>query len=200
MKIVAVEGLDKAGKRATVERLKEKFEADGLTVVDYTFPSEGTPIGQLIQDWQMDAVSDARTFELLQAADKQNAQTLFTMCEGFQVDVFLVDRYVHALWANGALSCEPAWLAQLTHHMRLPDAVVYLDVDPEVSLMRQGVKLTDKRLSEARRIRDAYLASFVGSEMPILQIDANAEPVFVAIEVELVAKRLLDVFDLKVPS
>lgn len=197
MKIIAIEGLDKAGKRDAVAELKRQFERRGLKVVDYAFPSESTPIGTLIQDWNINAQPDPHTFELLQAADKQNAQLLFEACEGFQVDIFLIDRYVHALWANGAVHNESTWLKGLTRHMRMPNAVVYLDVEPEVSLRRAGAEATTRELERLRLVRDTYLASFVASDMPILQVDANVESVFVMNEVTRVAGQLIDLFDFK---
>lgn len=139
MHIIAIEGLNRAGKRTAMAVLYDYFTSKGLKVAQMHFPNYGTPIGSLIDRWlRGEMLADEKTFELLQAADKQQAQIAIQECERRGVDVLLINRYVHTEWAYGAYEHDDRWLAELTQHMRLPDTVYYLDIEPEVSMHRRG--------------------------------------------------------------
>ena len=157
MKILAIEGLDKAGKHTATLALRQFFEAYGYTVAEYSFPAYGTTIGQALRDWLTEkSDANSRTFELLQAADKQQAQTEFARLEASGVDVLIVDRYIHTQWAYGLVDHEWSWLLELSRGIRRPDAVLYLDVEPEVSMHRKGkFHENDRYENDVERLRKA---------------------------------------------
>lgn len=201
MRIVAIEGLDKAGKHTATKALYDYFTGKGLKVERMSFPNYDTPIGAMIQKWlRGEILADEKTFELLQAADKQHAQTIIKEYERQGVDVLLIDRYVHTEWAYGAYDNDDRWLAELTKYMRLPDDVIYLDVEPEVSMHRKG-KCGDNDFyeSDIERLRYtqsefACLFEEKGDEIGVQMVDANQPHVIVKSQVLAAAGRLYQAY------
>lgn len=205
MKIIAIEGLDKAGKHTATNVLDEYFTSKGLTVKQMTFPNYSSPIGVLIYKWlhgRLDA--DQETFELLQAADKQHAQAEIEAHEKSGVDVLLIDRYIHSQWAYGAYHSDDVWLKDLTKYLREPDVVLYLDVEPEVSMHRRGkYGDNDKYESDVERLRYTkreYFCLFdeMNEETEVWTIDANQPQIITKAAVLETACQLYEAFTGKV--
>ena len=198
MQIIAIEGLNRAGKRTAMTVLYDYFTSKGLKVAQMHFPNYGTPIGALIDRWlRGEMLADEKTFELLQAADKQQAQIAIQECERRGVDILLINRYVHTEWAYGAYEHDDRWLAELTQHMRLPDAVLYLDIEPEVSMHRRG-KYDDHEDYDAdiERLcytKNEYFCLFEEKKEAIDThvIDANQPPLVVKAQVLMKAAEWL---------
>lgn len=179
MKIIAIEGLENAGKEAATSILYNYFKNSNVKVARMTNPNYNTPTGKLIRAW-LDGTYNVspKVFELIQAADKQQLQDDFDRFEADGVEIVFVDRYVHTMWAYGAHDNDRAWLRELTMYMRKPDATVYLDVEPEVSLHRGGkLSIYDKYepdIVRSRVIHEEY-NNILSMEdyAEIYRIDAN---------------------------
>ena len=181
VRIIAIEGLDKAGKKTSTDTLELFFNHTNIKVARYSLPNYNKPIGKLIKDWlNGDFEADAKVFELLQTADKQYAQEFIKKCEDDDVDVLIMDRYIHSLLAYGAYDNNEDWLEELTKHMRMPDTVIYLDVEPEVSMHRNGkFGDNDKYESDLDRLRstgETYKRILKGD---VRIVDANKPPLIV---------------------
>lgn len=199
MKIIAIEGLDKAGKHTATEILTNYFTSKDLNVKTASFPDYTTPTGKLVHDWlkgKFDA--DTKTFELLQAADKQYGQAYIQTCEDDGTDILLIDRYVHSEWAYGAYDNDDRWLQELTRYMRLPDFVLYLDVEPEVSMHRRGKYGDDDRyesnLERLRYTRSEYECLFQEKAdiIAIRTVNANTPALIVKSRVLEIASELYE--------
>lgn len=180
MRLIAIEGLDNAYKRDVAAALVTRAAALDEKIVTHRFPSEQSPLGDLLADWRMHPTRDAHTFELLQAADKQEAQLIMQVCADFQTDTFLVQRYIHALYAYGSVACEQDWLVHLTQAMRRPDLVLYLDIDSETALRRGGFLPTDlgydKEHAACEAVRYGYELAFREERLgtaPVVRIPAH---------------------------
>lgn len=140
MKIIAIEGIDKAGKHSLSLALEEALAQDGLMVISSEFHRYDTPIGELIGKWlRGEFKADQPTIELLMAADKQNQQNWFTFLEEEGVEVLILDRYIASQWAYSiAQGIEHCFAEALQHYMRPPDMTIFLDIPAEVSLARKG--------------------------------------------------------------
>lgn len=189
-KIIAIEGLDKAGKHTACLALKTYFESKGLSVKTLSFPNDDAPTSVLIRQWLAGTLhADEKTFELLQAADKQYTQSLINDYVALGIDVVLIDRYVHTELAYGAKDNDPAWLLELTKYMRAPDHVVYLNVEPEVSLHRRGkFGDNDRYESDIDRLRftkGVYEKLFAEHALDsvVHEIDANQPALIVKADV-----------------
>lgn len=199
MEIIGIEGLDKSGKNTALMVLENYFKSEGLSVAKMAFPNYGTPTGDLIHSWlKGQQIFDQNTFELLQAADKQAVQGAMKRHEDAGVDVLLIDRYIHSQWAYGSYNSDDEWLRSLNKEIRMPDAVIYLDVEPEVSMHRKGKFDTNDKyeddLEHLRHARAAYLGMFgrggICPEMYVQTLDANQPQLIVKASLFQAAKRI----------
>lgn len=200
MIIVSVEGIDKSGKCTAAGTLTDYFKTEkGLNVARMEMPDYSTPIGALIRDYLTGDLSvSPETFELLLAADKQAAQSRIAAFEAAGVDVLVMDRYVHSQIAYGAYHVDAQWLSAITSKLRLPDAVIYLDVEPEVSMHRKG-KFGDNDkyegdLDRLRATRSAYLDLFKSDDcdVPTVLIDATPPEIIVRKKLTQAADAIYD--------
>lgn len=196
MKVISICGLDKAGKNTAMMVLEQYFKSEGLRVATMSFPNYGSPTGDLIHSWlKGQQAFDQATFELLQAADKQSMQSAIADLEQDGVDVLLIDRYIHSQWAYGSYKSDKEWLQSLNPGIRMPDGVMYLDVEPEVSLHRKGKFDTNDKyeddLEHLRHARAAYLELLGGCPSKNVQIlDANQPQLLVKASLFHAAKRM----------
>lgn len=199
MKLISFEGLDSAGKHTALTILEGYFKSQGLSVATMSFPNYGTPTGKLIHDWLKGNQSfDQATFELLQSADKQAMQGSINQLDQEGIDVLLIDRYIHTQWVYGSYKSDPGWLRAISTHIRMPDAVIYLDVEPEVSMHRKSKYGDNDRyesdLAHLRHARSAYLELFghggICPQMYVQTIDANEPQLLVKSSLFHAAKRV----------
>lgn len=139
MKIIAIEGIDKAGKHTQTKLLAEAIQQRGYSVRVTGFPQYNTPIGKLIEqylheEWE----TDQATFELLMAADKSHQQRWFKQLEESGVDFLILDRYTGSQMAYAIASgMEGAWVGQIIRHLRKPDLEILIDIPVKESMKRQ---------------------------------------------------------------
>lgn len=198
MKIIEIEGLDKAGKKTATDVLEQYFKGKGFKVARESMPNYSTPIGKLIRDWLTGKCkADTKTFEFLQAADKQHMQTIMQEHEDNGVEILLIDRYVHSMLAYGAYDNDLEWMYEITKYMRRPDDVIYLDVEPEVSMHRRGkFGDNDKYEDDVERLRatrQTYLDIFeTEKDTNVYKIDANKPELIVKMSVFDIATKMYE--------
>ncbi|KPM53849.1 thymidylate kinase [Frankia sp. CcI49] len=147
--IVAIEGVDGAGKHTLTSRLVEALTAAGRTAATFSFPRyTAGPLGTAVRamldgDERLAGVAgSARATAVLFALDRANAlPELAARAAGH--DVLLVDRYLASNAAYGAARLPAderpdflAWIAELElTALRLPrpDLQVLLDVPVETA-------------------------------------------------------------------
>lgn len=173
-----------------------------MNVQKFSMPNYKSPIGKIIKDYLNGKFeADDKTFELLQTADKQHAQLLFDKYEEDGTDILIIDRYIHSLLCYGAYMTDRDWLKDLSKFIKRPDVVVYLDVEPEVSMHRRG-KFGDNDLyeSDVERLRftkDEYarvLKDEENDDMLVINIDANVPKLIVKSQLIRVSYDLYSVF------
>lgn len=137
-KVISFEGLDKSGKHSAMDFASELLEQKGYSVYKSSFPQYDTPIGQLIRQYLTNKLElTPKAFELLLAADKVNSSNKLNELLT-QYDFILIDRYVHSQVAYGLQNASYGYLSTLLSGVVLPDHVIYMDVDVDVSMSRQG--------------------------------------------------------------
>ena len=137
-KVISFEGLDKSGKHSAMDFASELLEQKGYSVYKLSFPQYDTPIGQLIRQYLTNQLElTPKAFELLLAADKVNSSNKLNELLT-QYDFILIDRYVHSQVAYGLQNASYGYLSTLLSGVVLPDLVIYMDVDVDVSMSRQG--------------------------------------------------------------
>jgi dTMP kinase len=159
-KLIAIEGIDQAGKQTVCEWLVSALRADGVTAEQTGFPDYATPVGQEITAFlrgERNYPAEAR--QLLYTANRwERASELRAWLD--EGRAIVVDRYIASGVAYGAaqgLSMD--WMLAVERGLPPADISILLDITPDVSLAR---KTTARDAYEARtdllaRARDAYL-------------------------------------------
>jgi dTMP kinase len=186
-RFIAIEGLDGSGGTTQARLLADWLDARDARrgpVVRTHEPSTG-PVGRFIRqallpDNEASVLGD-NVLPYLFAADRRDHldRTVLPALEAGRHVV--TDRYYHSSLAYQSLSVGLHAVAELNAAFRAPDLTVFLDLDPEKSLVRIEARGAPVERFEAidrlRRIHDAYDAVLVHCRTRgehIVRIDADA--------------------------
>jgi len=201
--LIVFEGIDGAGTTTQAEELRRMFSQRGLPATVMAQPSGG-PVGMLIRQILKGRLVTIGgkppgwiTMSLLFAADRQDLQESElepSLRDGVNV---ICDRYVQSsvVYQSVGAGHDEAipWILEINRHMRRPDVVFYLRVDP-LDAQRRRIARSErpeiyddvelqKLLAEAYdRIGEAY------PDVPFITMDGSrpvgeiAEEVWTAVE------------------
>ena len=188
--LIAIEGIDGAGKTTQAKRLVNWLRRRGLKAM-YTYEPTRSSVGRIIRTRIARGESDGELDALLFAADRLLHYRHViepALKDGYHV---VSDRYVHSSIAyQGALTGDAGWVRELNRFVPKPDLAVYIDVAEEVGLSRLGRSRTVyERLELLRDVRRIYLELCEKGELS--RIDGSGEIAAVQSSVrKLVAGRL----------
>lgn len=164
--LIAVEGLDGAGKNTLVTGLIDRWSAAGLRVATFTFPRYGRSAtadiaAEALHGSHGDLRDSVYAMALLFALDRAGAVgDIHAATEAH--DIVILDRYVASNAAYNAARLEQGaggemvrWVVDLEFgrfDMPVPDRHVLLGVPPEVAMQRAASRADQ----DAARARDAY--------------------------------------------
>lgn len=150
MIIVALEGIDKAGKETQADMLARALTDMGYNVLSDGFPRYALPIGTMIKEAlhnerEIDDMELAKLYEI----DKYQAQEeWYAIAEAheMEIDVLILDRYTMSNMvfgrAKGLSEVELLWLQ---HGLQSANLHVVVDITVEESLRRgQSYEVLDK--------------------------------------------------------
>ena len=164
--LIAIEGLDGAGKRTLTRGLRAAFEADGKTVASLSFPRYGHSVpadiaSEALHGAHGDLSSSVYAMAVLFALDRAGARDEIELLHT-EYDVLILDRYVASNAAYSAARLHQgadgevvAWVRELEYgRLRLPapDWQVLLDVPVALAAERAQHRAD----TEADRAKDAY--------------------------------------------
>ncbi len=164
--LIAIEGVDGAGKRTLCQGLRAAFEAAGKSVATLAFPRYGQSVtadlaAEALHGEHGDLASSVYAMAVLFALDRAGAVDQIAGLRRDH-DVVILDRYVASNAAYSAArlrqdaSGEAAdWVRRLEYQrLRLPapDWQVLLDISVELA----GERARHRARHEAGRTRDAY--------------------------------------------
>jgi len=164
--LIAVEGVDGAGKRTLSEGLRAAFEATGKSVATLAFPRYGQSVvadiaAEALHGEHGDLASSVYAMAMLFALDRAGA---VGQISGLRRDhnVVILDRYVASNAAYSAARLHEdatgpvvAWVYQIEYRrlqLPMPDWQVLLDVSAEVAARRAR----QRARCEPGRARDSY--------------------------------------------
>ena len=134
--LIAVEGIDGAGKTTLAHALADRFRAAGYLVNYGKEPTAGT-WGQILRASAANGrLSPAEELHYLVMDRQEHVASVIapTLAEG---GVVILDRYYPSTAAyQGAAGLDVDWLLQQNAFAPVPDVVLLLDVDPEEGLRR----------------------------------------------------------------
>jgi dTMP kinase len=164
--LIAIEGVDGAGKRTLTEGLRSAFEADGKSVAQLAFPRYQQSVhadlaAEALHGAHGDLAESVYAMAVLFALDRSGAREEIADLNA-QHDVVIVDRYVASNAAySAARLCQGAggdvvgWVRELEFErfaMPEPDWQVLLAVPTELAAQRALARAEQ----DADRTRDSY--------------------------------------------
>jgi len=160
-KLMAIEGIDQAGKKTQTRLLAKEIRRRGFPVSIWEFPNYSTPLGRQLKAYLAGKSRlDVRAVHLLYAANRwEVAEDLEGEIQG-GMNV-IVNRYWPSNLAYGishGLSSE--WLSCLDRGLPKPRLVIVLDISPTTSLKRKmkGRDVHEGDLTYLRKVRSTYLS------------------------------------------
>jgi dTMP kinase len=188
-RLIAVEGLDGAGKSTQIYLLKRWLEQQGLKVYFSEWNSSQIVKTATSKGKKMTLLTPT-TFCLIHAtdfADRYERHLLPLLRAGY---IVLCDRYIFTAFARDTVrGCLPKWVRGIYHFAAQPDLTFFFKADLEVSLHRildgrpqlkyfeagMDLRLSTDPYESFRifqgRILEQYLA--MSTEFNFLMIDAN---------------------------
>jgi len=158
-KLVAIEGIDQAGKRTQANLLAAQIRKTGKHVSVWSFPDYSTPLGKQLRAYLDGKLRlDVHAVHLLYAANKWEVapEILHSLGRG---DVVIVNRYSPSNIAYGVAHGLPnSWLVSIEEGLPRPDRVVVLDIPLGVSVGRKRKRrdVHEGNLPYLRRVRMEY--------------------------------------------
>lgn len=164
--LIAIEGVDGAGKRTLTQGLRAAFEADGKSVTSLSFPRYGQSASadiaaEALHGGHGDLATSVYAMAVLFALDRAGAREHINRLHA-RYDVVILDRYVASNAAYSAARLHQsadgdvvAWVRELEYgrlQLPAPHWQVLLDVPPELAAQRAEHRAN----TEADRARDAY--------------------------------------------
>ncbi len=154
--LIVFEGIDGSGKTTHSKKLYLKLRELGYRSEWTTEPTEG-PIGNIIRkSLEGELELDARILALLFAADRVYHNELMDplLKEG---KIVISDRYVLSSLAYQGSELPIDWIYSLNRWVKMPDFVIYLDLEPEIAIKRLKSKEKYHSVDRLRKIRETYL-------------------------------------------
>jgi dTMP kinase len=164
--LIAIEGVDGAGKRTLTQGLCTAFEAAGRSVATLAFPRYGRSVAadvaaEALHGQHGDLASSVYAMAMLFALDRAGAAAQIRQLCGDH-DVVILDRYVASNAAYSAARLHQdadgevvGWVQQIEYHrlqLPAPDWQVLLGISTELA----GQRARDRARQDASRSRDAY--------------------------------------------
>jgi dTMP kinase len=164
--LIAIEGVDGAGKRTLTDGLNRVFRQAGKSVATLAFPRYGQSVtadiaAEALHGQHGDLASSVYAMAMLFALDRAGAIAEIEAL-GRDHDVVILDRYVasNAAYSAARLYQDSggevvSWVGELEYHrfaLPSPDWQVLLDVPPELA----GRRARSRADTEPGRARDAY--------------------------------------------
>ncbi|MDQ2628790.1 MAG: dTMP kinase [Actinomycetota bacterium] len=164
--LIAIEGVDGAGKNTLTTGLRATFEAAGMSVTSLAFPRYGVSVtadvaAEALRGEHGDLADSVYAMAMLFALDRAGAKDQIEgLCASH--DVVILDRYVASSAAYSAARLRQdadgevvAWVRELEFDrlgLPAPDWQVLLDVPAELAAQRAR----DREAHDTARARDSY--------------------------------------------
>jgi dTMP kinase len=179
MPLIALEGIDKSGKKTQTQLLARRLAESGLRAEPIAFPDYRTPLGLEIKSFlEGSVVFRPEVRQLLFVANRWERES--DISGWLRERRFVIaDRYIPAGLVYGlANGLSLDWMLKLEEGLPRPDMVIVLDLSPRVTALRSGRKdIYERDLEFQQRVRELYLQlgkSFewqvVNGEQPVKRV------------------------------
>ena len=194
-KFIVFEGIDKSGKHTQSRMLFEYLRGRGERVMYTEEPTDANPAGRAIKDWLAGKfeIKSGEAITLLYTADRyEHLKTaiLPALAKGMTV---ISDRYFYSTIAyeSAIFGVEEKWIRELHEKARRPDVVIFIDIEPEISLKRRRARPDDRleKVELLTRVREAYKR--MSGEERFFTVDGNRTKEDVFADVKKIIDRIL---------
>ncbi|MHC1597991.1 MAG: dTMP kinase [Candidatus Methanofastidiosia archaeon] len=159
-KFIVIEGIDGSGLSTQTAILKERLTSEGIKTYQTKEPTDG-PVGGVLRLALTKRISiTPETFALLFAADRMDHLTKEIVPKLEEGIAVICDRYYFSNFAYQGIDLDMDWLIRLNCKALLPDATIFLDVDPLECEKRRESRMRVEHFEEIeklRKIREKYL-------------------------------------------
>ena len=158
--LIALEGLDQAGKETQGQLLRDELRAEGRRARLESFPDYGTSIGEEIaRALQGERDYGPDVMQILYVANRYERKS--DLLRWLEAGIIVIcDRYVASGVAYGeAQGLDVEWLGQMQRFLPPPDVTILLDIPPELAATRKSIGLDryERDLALLTRVRASYL-------------------------------------------
>ncbi len=192
---IAFEGIDGSGKGTQIKRLKKRLEREGYPVFHTAEPND-SPIGSLIHQIMIgrvrttnDVIAALFVADRLDHIENDVNGLLKFLNRGVNV---ISDRYYFSSYAYQSVDLPMDWIINANKpaaSLLRPDATVFIDVDPEVTMARiEKNRMTKELFEETGRLvetRKRYFEAFekLKDTEKVIIINGDREPDEIAGEI-----------------
>ena len=163
---ITFEGIDGAGTTTHSRMFFDWLQEQGFEGLLTREPTDG-PVGKLLRSFlrhEGDVEPDPVLMTYLFAADRKHhlqADMEPVLDAG---GVVICDRYLHSTLAYQSVGLPADWVETVMQPLRIPDIIVFVDLDPAEALRRIDVRGEARELFERvdflQRVRENYLNIF----------------------------------------
>ncbi len=182
--LVAIEGIDGAGKTTLARGLKKRLTAQGIRC-NHGYEPTDKAIGRLIRQGLADTHPICpESLALLFAADRiEHVYGAEGIRQTIDDDgIYISDRYLFSSLAYQSVETDWKWVDRINAPSPLPGFLIYLNLPVEDAMHRLSIK-KDKEIYENERFLSTVLTSYSRaiahyetSGMSILKLDARESP------------------------
>jgi dTMP kinase len=196
-KFIVFEGIDKSGKETQAKLLYDYLKGKGFQLIYTEEPSPKNPIGRMIKKWLVGQVEikSGKAITLLYAADRMEHLKKVILPALNVGKIVICDRYFYSTLAyeSAIFGIKREWIKKLHENIKRPDLVIFIDIDPEVSLKRERPLPNDRleKVELLKKVRGAYKEMANEERFFVVNGDRTKEEVFK--DVRLVVDRILGI-------
>lgn len=193
-KFIVFEGIDKSGKETQAKLLYDYLHKKGIPVTYTEEPTDKNVIGRTIKKWLVGqaTITSGEAITLMYTADRfehLKKHILPALKVGKNV---ICDRYLYSTIAyeSSIFGVNKEWIKSLHNEVRKPDVVIFIDIDPEISLKRERSTPNDRleKVDLLQKVRGTYKEMMNEEKFFVINGDRSKEDVFR--EVQMVVDRL----------
>jgi dTMP kinase len=176
--LVAIEGIDGAGKTTQAKRLADVYRSDGFTVVTEKEPTDG-PWGQRLRASAISGRHDPEEEANLFIEDRRDHVERIIGPALEAGSIVIVDRYFLSNVAyQGARGVDPEGVLRRNEEFApAPDVAVILEIDPEVGAARIRARGDTQNHFEGVESLRQVAAQFAAIQRPYIQVIDGAKPI-----------------------
>lgn len=177
-----LEGIDGSGKSTQIGLLYNHIRSKNMKVVMTHEPTNGA-IGRMIKRiLRGKEKADTLTLQMLFIADRADHIDKFISPNMKNGGIVLSDRYFYSTIAFGkATGLDDKWLSAIFSKFLMPNAVIFIDVDPKRAIERIEKRGIQSRLSKrfGQKERHDNLETLTKTRMEYLKLQKNYKNYFI---------------------